>query len=239
MNSHTLSSRLNQVAQFVKKHGQEPIRVADIGSDHAYLPCHLALNGVIEYGVAGEVVEGPYESAKKEVRLQGLNDSIDVRFGDGFDVINLNDLINIATICGMGGALIRTILEVGSQKLVSGHTLILQPNIAEQQLRKWLISNNYHIVDEEIVLEHHRSYEIIVAVHKPDEDGQKLTDQDLLFGPINLKNQTAAFITKWQNELESTNQILESIKLAASPNSDKLKEIEIKYSQIKDVLAND
>lgn len=236
MNSHTLSSRLNQVALFVEQHGQSPIRIADIGSDHAYLPCHLALNKVIEYGIAGEVVEGPYKSAIKEVRLQGLTDTIDVRLGDGFDVVNLNDLINMATICGMGGALIRSILEAGSHKLISGHTLILQPNIAEKQLRQWLVENYYHIIDEEVVLEHHRSYEVIVAVHREDEEKQELTDQELLFGPINVKKRTAAFITKWENELESTANILESVKLAASSKSDKLKEIEIKYSHIKDVL---
>lgn len=239
MNSNTLSKRLDRVAQFVEKHGDIPIRLADIGSDHAYLPCNLVLNDAIEYAIAGEVVEGPYQSAQKEVRLQGLNDSVDVRFGDGFDVVNLNDLINLATICGMGGILIRNILEAGVNKLVSGHTLILQPNVAEPQLRSWLIENHYHIIDEDIIQEHKHNYEIIVARHLPDEEKQVLNDEELLFGPINYQKQSKEFFSKWKSELESTEYIINSIKLATNDKNDKLEELEKKYQRIKEVLEND
>lgn len=239
MNSNTLSTRLERVAQFVKKYGQKPIRLTDIGSDHAYLPCNLVLNNVIEYGIAGEVVEGPFVTAKKEVRLQGLEDSIDVRFGDGFEVVNLNDLINMATICGMGGVLIRNILNSGVSKLVSGHTLVLQPNVAEPQLRSWLIQNNYHIIDEDIVQEHKHSYEIIVAKHNPEINKQALSDKELLFGPINYKIQSKEFFLKWESELKNTEQIIKSIKLASRHNSDKLEELELKYQLIKEVLTNE
>lgn len=236
MNSNTLSTRLNQVAKFVNKYGDNPIRLADIGSDHAYLPCHLALNDAIDYAIAGEVVKGPYESALKEVRLQGLEAKIDVRLGDGFDVVNLNDLINTATICGMGGILIRNILASGVSKLVEGHTLILQPNLAEPQLRSWLIENDYHIIDEDIIEEHKHYYEIIVAKHSPNTSKQILDQKAILFGPFNYQNQKPEFFMKWQEELTSTEYIIKSMKQASKPNADKLNALEEKFEYIKEVL---
>lgn len=236
MNSNKLSHRLEKVADFVKEYGKTPIRLADIGSDHAYLPCNLMLNQVIDYAIAGEVVEGPFESAKKEVALQGLTDSISVRFGDGLDVVNLNDLINLVTICGMGGVLIRNILKAGYQNLSKNHLLVLQPNMAEYQLRQWLVANHYHIIDEAIIFEQKHSYEVIVAQYQPDMDLQELTEKELYFGPINLSQHTNEFVDKWQRELDSTQRIMESIRLASSSKSDKLVEMESKYNLIKEVL---
>ncbi|XJS11609.1 tRNA (adenine(22)-N(1))-methyltransferase [Aerococcaceae bacterium WGS1372] len=236
MNSNKLSKRLEAVAEFTINYGKQPIRLADIGSDHAYLPCNLVLNQHIEYAIAGEVVSGPYESAKKEVSTQMLADKIDVRFGDGLNVVNLNDLINVVTICGMGGILIRDILDAGHQRITSNHLLVLQPNMAEYQLRNWLNDNNYYIIDESIITEHKHHYEIIVAQHEPNKPKQNLTDLELFFGPVNLNQKTKAFQAKWEQELESRQRIADSIKLASTDKSDKLEEIEKIIKQIKEIL---
>lgn len=236
MNSNKLSNRLDKVADFVVKYGKQPIRLADIGSDHAYLPCNLALNNHIEYAIAGEVVKGPYESAKKEVSNQMLTQTIDVRFGDGLDVVNLNDLINVVTICGMGGILIRDILQAGQHRISPNHLLVLQPNMAEYQLRQWLNENNYHIINESIIQEQKHSYEIIVAQYGMINEQQILSDLELFFGPFNLKHHSAAFKSKWQKELESLQRIVDSIKLASTDKSDKLEEMEGIIRQIKEVL---
>ena len=84
MNSQQLSRRLATVADLICQYGASDIRLADIGSDHAYLPCHLALNQKIQAAVAGEVVKGPYQSAQAEVQSQGLDSIIQVRLGDIF-----------------------------------------------------------------------------------------------------------------------------------------------------------
>lgn len=236
MNSNKLSNRLEKVADFVVEYGKQPIRLADIGSDHAYLPCNLALNNHIEYAIAGEVVKGPYESAKKEVSNQMLTQTIDVRFGDGLDVVNLNDLINVVTICGMGGILIRDILQAGQHRISPNHLLVLQPNMAEYQLRQWLNENNYRIINESIIQEQKHSYEIIVAQYGMINEHQELSDLELFFGPFNLKYRSDAFKAKWQKELESLQRIVDSIKLASTDKSDKLEEMEGIIRQIKEVL---
>src|ERR1700730_3423795 len=101
MNTEKLSNRLEAVV----KHIPRGARLADIGSDHAYLPCNAVKRGIISFAIAGEVVEGPFKSAMKNVDAEGLTQQISVRLGNGLEVINAGD-VDCITICGMGGALI-------------------------------------------------------------------------------------------------------------------------------------
>ena len=113
MNSEKLSKRLASVASFV----EQGAILADIGSDHAYLPCHLVMEGRISKAIAGEVVKGPFESAVKNVRKKGLTDKITVRLGNGLEAVQENDGVDTITIAGMGGPLIASILHDGSKKV--------------------------------------------------------------------------------------------------------------------------
>ncbi len=101
MNAKDLSLRLQKAAEFVPQNA----RLADIGSDHAYLPVALMLQNKISYGIAGEVVVGPYKSAEKQVAKNGLENKIDVRLADGLEAVKLEDHVSAITICGMGGVL--------------------------------------------------------------------------------------------------------------------------------------
>ena len=83
MNAKDLSIRLQKAAEFVP----QDARLADIGSDHAYLPVALMLQNKISYSIAGEVVVGPYESAKRQAAKNGLENKIDVRLADGLEWI--------------------------------------------------------------------------------------------------------------------------------------------------------
>lgn len=161
MNEHALSDRLACVGAQIP----DQARFADIGSDHAYLPVALMLQNKISYAVAGEVVQGPYDSASKQVRKNGLADKIVVRLADGLDAIQPEDNIDTVVIAGMGGTLIRSILEEGSRKnrLAGVKRLVLQPNVGERTLREWLVSNNFIIIHEVLLEENDKNYEIIVA----------------------------------------------------------------------------
>ena len=109
MNEQTLSMRLERVAA----HVPQGARLADIGSDHGYLPVALALRGVIEAGVAGEVAQTPYASAQRNVRRNGLQERITVRLADGLAAIEAQDRISAVSLCGMGGKTMCDILERG------------------------------------------------------------------------------------------------------------------------------
>ena len=133
MNEIKLSKRLKAVADYV----DNGARLADIGSDHAYLPTYLMQKLVIDFAVAGEVVKGPFEIAKNHVAEADLSDRIVVRLANGLGAIENTDKIDTIVIAGMGGILISEILEAGKEKLGHVKRLILQPNNHEESLRQW------------------------------------------------------------------------------------------------------
>lgn len=235
MDYQQLSDRLEAVAT----HIQQGDFIADIGSDHAYLPAYLMLKNQISGAIAGEVVEGPYESAKHLVESLNLIDKISVRLGDGLAVIKPTDQVTAITICGMGGTLIRDILDRGIQHgvLTGKERLILQPNVGEKILRQWLVSHNYQIVDEELIEENHKFYEIIVA--EKATEMTELTSNELLFGPVLLTRKTPIFAKKWQQEVREKYRVIDQLKQATKNQDEKLKKLQQDIQQIEEVLVND
>lgn len=212
-------------------------RLADIGSDHAYLPTYLVLKQQIPFAVAGEVVRGPYESAKKQVAKNGLENQIIVRLADGIAAIHAEDQIDAISIAGMGGALIRNILENGKQQgqLTGNETLILQPNVGEATLRNWLIRNDYEIRHEEILEENQKIYEIIVAI--PSDRNLSYSKKELFFGPILLKERSLIFLQKWQKELTNKQRVLKELTKAQELPLEKIAEVKEQLQWIEEVLA--
>lgn len=230
MDAHHLSQRLLCVADLIEKGA----RLADIGSDHAYLPAYLALKGQIEFGIAGEVVKGPYENAKQEIKKEGLEDKVQARLADGLNAIELADQINVITICGMGGTLICDILEAGKDKLGDHPQLVLQPNVGEENVRRWLLANNYQITAEYIMEEDGHIYEVIAASYTDEK--QTLTQEELQFGPYLLQKKNAAFQAKWQKEIAKLETILKELNKANQVPVAKKQALEAKIAQIGSVL---
>ena len=189
-----ISKRLELVASFVP----QGAILLDVGSDHAYLPIELIERGQIESVIAGEVVEGPYQSAVKNVEAHGLKEKIQVRLANGLTAFEEADQVSVITIAGMGGRLIARILEEGLDKLANVERLVLQPNNREDDLRIWLQENGFQIVAESILEEAGKFYEILVV-----EAGQmKLSSSDVRFGPFLSKEVSPVFVQKWQKEAE-------------------------------------
>ena len=187
-----ISKRLETVASFVSQGAV----LLDVGSDHAYLPIELVEKGRIERAIAGEVVDGPYQSAVKNVEAHGLKEKIQVRLANGLAAFEEADQVSVITIAGMGGRLIARILEEGLEKLANVERLILQPNNREDDLRIWLQENGFQIVVESILEEAGKFYEILVV-----EAGQmKLSASDVRFGPFLSKEVSPVFVQKWQKE---------------------------------------
>ena len=153
-----LGERLAALASFV------PVgsRIGDIGTDHAYLPIELVEKKIATFAVAGDIHKGPYLAAKENVAGVGLEGQISVRFGNGLGVLVPNEVDTIV-IAGMGGSTIVEILSSEPEVTASLKRLILQPMIGSATLRRWLIANGWTIVNETLVQEDGRLYEIIVA----------------------------------------------------------------------------
>ncbi|UJF14809.1 tRNA (adenine(22)-N(1))-methyltransferase TrmK [Jeotgalibaca sp. MA1X17-3] len=232
MNEFQLSQRLETAASFVKKGA----RLADIGSDHAYLPCYLAQKGWITSAIAGEVVLGPFTAAKKQIEQSNVCEVVEARLGDGLSVVEPEDHIDTITICGMGGDLIARILDAGKeeQRLKGIQRLILQPNNSEPKLRMWLLTNGYKIIEEKIIEENEKIYEILVA--ECSVDLEPYTENDFLFGLFLRKEKSPIFKKKWQAEIKKYQYILNSLAQSTRDVSDKKVETEKRIQQIKEEI---
>ena len=220
-----ISKRLELVASFVT----QGAILLDVGSDHAYLPIDLVERGQINSAIAGEVVEGPYQSAVKNVEAHGLKEKIQVRLANGLAAFEESDQVSVITIAGMGGRLIARILEEGLNKLANVERLILQPNNREDDLRIWLQDHDFQIVAESILEEAGKFYEILVV-----ETGQmKLSASDLSFGPFLSKEVSPVFVQKWQKEAEKLEFALGQIP---EKNLEERQVLADKIQAIKEVL---
>lgn len=220
-----ISQRLEAVASYVP----QGARLVDVGSDHAYLPLFLVEQGRIDYAIAGEVVQGPYQSALQNVEQAGQTDKIAVRLANGLAAVELTDQVSTVTIAGMGGRLIAEILEAGKDKLVSVERLVLQPNNREDDVRRWLVAHDFQLVAEEILEENDKIYEILVA----EKGKSDLTADQLRFGPYLLEDQSATFQKKWLKELDKLTYAMEQVPLERQADRSAISQ---KIQQIQEVL---
>lgn len=152
-----LSPRLAAVAALVPSGA----RLADIGTDHAYLPTWLILNGRIDRAIAADIRPGPLDHARRTAAEFDITDRMDFRLCDGLDAIAPADCDTI-TIAGMGG---ETMAGVLSRALWTreGKTLILQPQSTQNVLRQFLADQGWRICSERVVQEGERWYPILVV----------------------------------------------------------------------------
>ncbi|XCA84633.1 class I SAM-dependent methyltransferase [Exiguobacterium mexicanum] len=209
----TLDRRLKQVVDFIPKGSV----VADIGSDHAYVPCYLVQQGIVNRAIAGEVNRGPMEAAKAQVALIGATEQIDVRLGDGLAVLEADEATCIS-ICGMGGSLIRSILESGRNKLGAVERLVLQPNVDGQHVREWLLDAGFVLIAESIVEEKDKVYEILVGERGTEtrySSDETERAWQLMFGPYLLETRPEAFKLKWGREADKLDYVLGQMAVGA------------------------
>ena len=141
-------------------------RLADIGTDHAYLPAYLILEGTISSAVASDVNRGPLDRGRETARLAGVEEKIDFRLSDGLKGLG-EDEADVIVIAGMGGELISRILS--DAPWTKGKLLLLQPMIAQPELRRWLNGNDYRIERETVVREGQKLYVILTVRGGADE----------------------------------------------------------------------
>ncbi|KNZ42720.1 hypothetical protein AKG39_04950 [Acetobacterium bakii] len=136
--------------------------MADIGTDHGYLPVALIEKGKLVSAIACDVNEKPLEKAKKIIEDYGFDSSIETRLGSGLSVLKPEEAEAIV-IAGMGGLLIRDLLEAEPEVAAAAKKLVLQPMNNQAVVRRYLETNGFKIIHEDLAREGDRIYEIIVA----------------------------------------------------------------------------
>lgn len=200
---------------------------ADIGTDHAYLPVWLLQNNKIKCAVAGDIAEGPCLAAKNTVSMYGFSKKITVRKGSGLKVLQKGEADCIA-IAGMGGTTIIDILQDDFEIAAELKRMILQPMAGAASLRKWLCSNGWVIVNEELVEDGRHLYEIIVAERGADH--KPYSEAELEIGPKLIENKHPLL------EKQFAKQINNCRKLLANMEKSEQAKISDKYQSIQRLL---
>ncbi|WP_028610389.1 tRNA (adenine(22)-N(1))-methyltransferase [Paenibacillus harenae] len=233
-----LSKRLQMIADYVTT-GH---RIADIGSDHAMLPVYLLQIEKCPTAIAGELNTGPYEAARKQAADAGLSSRLTVRQGDGLSVLQPGETDTV-TIAGMGGSLMKEILESGRSagKLEGVKELVLQPNVGEETVREWLLDQGWYLKAESILEEDGKIYEVLNAVKATDAAERNVELYDGRFLPLNLppetktgllkqmgphllRNPQPALHKKWRHELHKLERICGQLAGSDLPESARKRE---------------
>ncbi|KXS41870.1 MULTISPECIES: tRNA (adenine(22)-N(1))-methyltransferase [unclassified Candidatus Frackibacter] len=224
-----LSKRLLKLISFV----DQPCSIADIGTDHAYLPIYLAKNFSCDKLIATDIKQGPYEAAVSNIKKFGLQDKIEVRIGAGLTVLKPKEVKSIV-IAGMGGNTIIDILTNEIEVTNSLEKLILQPMNASYNLREWLVTNHWQIKDEGLVREGAKFYEVIAA-----QPGQEIIDNDFLLevGPRLREEEPQDYKEFLLSKAEGWQRILNDLPEKEIPELiNKRRVLEEKIANIREVI---
>lgn len=208
-----LSKRLLASAKYLKGFHC----LADCGTDHGYLPIYAVKNNLVEKAIASDNKILPLENAKTNIHHQNLDSKITTILTDGLPYLDKE--IDVVSILGMGGRLITEILDKANLKDVK--RLVLAPNSESDILRKFLQSNHFKIVAEELVKDNKKFYQIIVA----EVGKMNLSEVELEFGPKIIENNSNTF-------KEFMHKLINQLTLAL-PNVKQEKEINNLKKRIK------
>ena len=216
-----LSKRLSAVAALVT----DGYRLADIGTDHAYIPICLAGTGRIPEAVAMDVNQGPLFRAEENIRMHGLEDRIKTRISDGFASLEKGEA-DAAVIAGMGGPLMIRILREGAEVVSTLKECVLQPQSEIEKVRAFLLEEGFFFLDEDMVEEDGKYYPMMKV--KPPSDAGKAAEErsgtawtrtELCYGKLLLMRKNPILREFLQREICIRRRILKELNNNKSPKA--------------------
>lgn len=224
-----LSRRMHLLASKVT----EGNRLADVGTDHGYIPIALILEKKIPSAIAMDVNRGPLARAEEHIRIYGLDTYIETRLSDGLHMLKEGEADTIL-IAGMGGALTVRILDEGAHCLDTVKELILQPQSEIYLVRKWLCRHGFRIAEEDIVLDEGKYYPMMRAVHGQAE----LPDEPALFyGDVRTQQSPNVLTSFIKNETEKTERIMKILMEKGQENTVRMQELTEKKERLCTVFG--
>lgn len=184
-------------------------RTADIGTDHAYLPAYLIINGIIPSAIAADLRKGPLENAKETVKKYSLEEKIELRLSDGFDNLYYTEADDFV-LAGMGGTLMTKLMERTEWLLNPDLHLVLQPQSHSNDVRVFLTQNGFEILNEKAVFEGKRIYTCLDAVFTGN--AEKMPESFEYFGKLteNTDEASIEYIKRQTEKLKRERAALES-----------------------------
>lgn len=151
-----LTPRLKKIADFINKED----RVADIGTDHGYIPVYLIREKGMDRVIASDINEAPLENAENYVKSAELSDKVELRLGNGMQVLEKGEADTVI-MAGMGGILITEIMDFNRELTDSIDKFVLQPMVGRSELAQYLEENFYDISEESLAKEGDKIYQVL------------------------------------------------------------------------------
>jgi tRNA (adenine22-N1)-methyltransferase len=208
-----LTPRLQAIADSINEYEV----LADIGTDHAFLPIYLMENGKIAKAIATDINKGPIDIAEERIRKYKFEDKIETRQGSGLTVIEPHEA-DVIVIAGMGGMLIAEIIEQSKFVAMAAKILVMQPMQDSGKLRKYLLQSGFEISEEELAKEDRKIYEIIWARYT----GEVMEVPNMMdIGPIIIEKKHLLARDLIDKKVGELNSIIEKLGLVETELSQK------------------
>lgn len=225
-----LSKRLYAVSALVS----DGMTVADVGTDHGYIPIYLVESGRIPSAIAMDINRGPLERAETHIRMHHLDKQIQTRLSDGLKSLCLGEC-DCVVVAGMGGGLVIKIMEEGEMIFKNLKEFILQPQSEIAKVRQYLCEHQYRIVQEDMVLEDGKFYPMMKVVNEQAESYDKT---ELQYGKLLLKEKHPVLKLFLEKEQKTKEQILERLSQEESEQIlQRKRELLDELEQIKGLLG--
>lgn len=226
-----LSQRLSSVASMVTAGNC----LADVGTDHGYVPIYLYERNIIPHAIAMDVNKGPLERAALHIAESGMKEAIETRLSDGLTALKPGEADSVV-IAGMGGPLIIRILSAHLEVTESLKELILQPQSEISEVRIWLYEQGYEIIEEHMVFEDGKYYPMFKAVKNPE--AEKLTDLEYKYGKVSVLGEPEVLRAYLVREIANKQNILQKLNEETTEKS-KGRAVEIKalLAELEEMLS--
>ena len=227
-----LSKRLKRIAEHVDKCES----VADIGTDHGYIPIYLVKEGICKKAIASDINKGPIEKAKVNVAFEGVSNKVKCLLGPGLNPLKVGE-VNGVILAGMGGNLTRDILLADMDKVKKYDFIILQPAQNPEVLREFLYKNDYEIIDEDLIKDEGRFYELFKV--KYNENSEKLVFEDELYYEVSslLREKNHPLFKEFiEEKINKCETILSFIKEDTEAAKKRKSDLEEKINKLKGML---
>lgn len=223
-----ISKRLKTVAGEVKY-----TTVADIGTDHGYVPIYLVKNKLADMAIACDINKGPLLKARENIAANCLTSKIETRLGSGLTPIVVGE-VETAVIAGMGGMLTIEILKESCEVVQSLKQLVLQPQLDIDSVRRYIHSIGFKIENEEMLIDEGKYYTVINAVHGEEENYDQC---QYMFGKINIDKKSNVLEKYLVYRIGKLLAIKEELKNSGTDNSvKKINELENDILIFKEAL---
>ena len=207
-----LTPRLQQIADRI----QPCACVADIGTDHAYLPVYLCMTGKAQRAIASDIRNGPIERAEATILRYDMQRQVKTRLGGGADTLKVGEA-DCVVIAGMGGLMIAEILKDNPEIFAQAGQILLQPMTAVFELRTYLFEHGYTILEETLAKEEEKLYHILSVTGKREE--RHFTEEELYFGKTLMENKPEHFDAYIQKQRRKLTRMAEGLKQSQTPDA--------------------